>query len=160
MKLLVPQTTYYVKKNTVLGVLIFSKNILFKVLCKRRDQCCSNHHQVSNGACKPAMATLLTQIRPTSMMLMNPSAASAGLIESKSHTLPASSSRFHHHHFSSAVALENGHGGQPNNEEATLAQNFIYPLNGHHRAMSAPRLLQASQASNTERDLREKYWGM
>lgn len=130
-----------------------------EVLCKRRDQCCSNHHQASNGACKPAMATLLTQIRPTSMMLMNPSAASAGLIESKSHTLPASSSRFHHHHFSSAVALENGHGGQPNNEEATLAQNFIYPLNGHHRAMSAPRLLQASQASNTERDLREKYWG-
>ena len=109
------------------------------------------------------MATLLTQIRPTSMMLMNPTAASArGLIESKSHTLPASSSRFHHHHFSSAVALENGlHGGQQaNNEEATLAQNFIYPLNGHHRAMSAPRLLQASQASNTERDLREKYWGM
>ena len=132
------------------------------MLCKRRsDQCCANHH-----AAKPAMATLLSQIRPTSMMLMNPSVASAALmVESKSHTLPAaapSTSRFlhHHHHFSSAsaAALENGHGGHsgPNNEEATLAQNFIYPLNGHHRAMSAPRLLQAN---NTERDLREKYWG-
>ena len=133
-----------------------------QVLCKRQDQCCASHH--SKEACRPAMETLLSQLRPTSMMLMNPSAtmplidmksasASAAIAsKSKSHTLPGSRLD---HHFSSVAALEEGRSNEQEHCQ-TLAQNFIYPLNGHHRAMSAPRLLQISQA---ERDLREKYWG-
>ena len=137
-------------------------SFILQILCKRTDQCCASHH--SKEACKPAMETLLSQIRPASMLLMNPS-ATMPLIDmrpnlaskSKSHTLPTASRL--DHQFSSVVALEKGQSNEElEQRNKTLAQNFIYPLNGHHRAMSAPRLLQASQANN-ERDLREKYWG-